>query len=63
MSEQYFYRPLAFDNGSTLKCAGIVTPQNVDWVCEKFWKEHEEPYLLGVVIVDGYQGDKIPAQV
>ena len=58
--ENYFYRPLAYCGGELLKCAGICTEENKGWCCDKFNKaDPEGVYLRGVVIVEGYRGDKI----
>jgi hypothetical protein len=48
----YFYRPLDFYNRRVLKCAGIVTADNRQWLKA----EHPEGIEL-----DGYRGDRIRA--
>ena len=59
-SERYFYRPLAYFGGETLKCAGICTEENRVWFSEECNKtDPKGVHLPGVVIVEGYRGDKI----
>ena len=62
----YYYRPCQFDNGQTFKCAGhgAEKPEH-----RAFYLPHfdspvglERTYLLpGVVMLQGYHGDQIPA--
>ena len=63
----YFYRPLKYYNGEVLKCAGIATPANMAWFTE-YCEQHpsknafgETIFLNGVVLVNGFKGDKIHA--
>lgn len=59
----YYYRPLAFDGGATLKCAGFGAE---DAAHKKFYLPYfatneakDARFLPGVVILVGYHGDKI----
>jgi hypothetical protein len=48
----YFYRPIAFYDGTVLKCAGIADDTNRSW----FMAQHPDAIEL-----DGYRGDRIRA--
>lgn len=57
-AELYYYRPLAASGGTTLKCAGICTPENLVWFPIEC-AAHDAIYLPGVFILVGYRGDRI----
>lgn len=61
---QYYYRPLAFDNGKTMKCAGFGGEQPehrkfyMQWFDEPL-RNGDTAFLKGVVLMQGYHGDRI----
>ena len=64
----YYYRPCAYNNGATLKCAGHGAE---DESHRSFYIPHFDSedglkhthLLAGVVVVAGYQGDQITPEV
>lgn len=58
LPQLYFYRPIAMYEGRVLKCAGMVSHDNFDWF-SRSCAEAKDSYLPGVVIVEGYKGDRI----
>ena len=56
---KYYYRPIKHYDGAVLKCEGIVTDANLSWYPATCIDE--DGYLAGVIVVDGYRGDRILA--
>lgn len=59
----YAYRPLANARwqvlgGTVYKCAGICDADNYDWL-KRQWSVPEGGYAAGMLVVEGYHGDKI----
>lgn len=70
MEKKYYYRPIAFYNGKVLKCAGHGAENaNHREFFEPYFAENKDAsqhasgcaFLPGVVILDGYHGDRITA--
>ena len=61
---RYFYRELKLVK-NTYKCAGMVSEQNEAFYTDYWtnqqhkWKDQDKFYLPSIMIVEGYQGDKI----
>ena len=56
----YYYRPIKYYDGKVLKCAGMVSEDNAQWLPEQ-WAKLEAGYLPGFIVTDSYMGDRINA--
>ena len=62
----YYYRPLAFFDGKVYKCAGhgAEMPSHraffeAYYNTPSSWPSYDTGHLPGVIITDGYKGDRI----
>jgi hypothetical protein len=51
-ASHYNYSPIAYYNGAVLKCQGLVSEQNREWMPSRY---------PGVIELVGYRGDRICA--
>ena len=61
----YYYRPCAYNNGATLKCAGhgAEDPSHRAFYLPHFDKADDGRHLLtGTLVLEGYHGDQIEAE-
>jgi hypothetical protein len=61
MKDAYYYRPIAYFGGKVLKCAGMVSEENIKWFPSERCAEPKDGYLPGFVIAAEYKGDRVIA--